>query len=65
MDAASHLSGEGLIDSLRKQASLPGSGRLQDDFTLVVLCDSVQTAPVSWASEAGVNAYAFIPNSRL
>jgi PPM family protein phosphatase len=35
--AASQLSGKDLIDSLRKLAGLPRSGRLQDDFTLVVL----------------------------
>ena len=34
--AAAHLSREEMIDSLRRQAGLPGSGRLQDDFTLVV-----------------------------
>jgi PPM family protein phosphatase len=34
-DAASLLSGKEILDMLRKQASLPGSGRLQDDFTVV------------------------------
>ncbi len=38
-EAASRLSGRDLIDSLREQAGLPGSGRLQDDFTLVALHD--------------------------
>lgn len=37
--AASRLSGQDLIDSLRKQAGLPRSGRLQDDFTVVALHD--------------------------
>jgi hypothetical protein len=36
-DAASRLSGQGIIDLLRTQAGLRGSGRLQDDFTVVVL----------------------------
>jgi hypothetical protein len=35
--AASHLIGNDLLASLRNQAGLPGSGRLQDDFTLLVL----------------------------
>jgi hypothetical protein len=38
-DAASRLSGKELMDLLRKQAGLPGSGRLQDDFTLVAIQD--------------------------
>ena len=38
--AASNLFGQDLIDSLRKQAGLPGSGRLQDDFTVVALYDN-------------------------
>ena len=35
--AASMLSGKNLLDSLRLDAALPGSRKLQDDFTLVVL----------------------------
>jgi hypothetical protein len=35
--AASDLTGKDLLDSVRKQAGLPGSGRLQDDFTVVAL----------------------------
>ncbi len=38
-DAASHLSGDDLINCLRKNAGLPASGLLQDDFTLVVVQD--------------------------
>jgi hypothetical protein len=38
-DAASRLSGEHLVDLLRKQAGLPSSGRLQDDFTVVAIQD--------------------------
>ncbi len=34
--AAAHLAGNHLIDALRNQAGLSGSGRLQDDFTLLV-----------------------------
>jgi hypothetical protein len=37
MQAASGLCGNELVTALRKQAGLPGSGRLQDDFTLVAL----------------------------
>jgi PPM family protein phosphatase len=37
--AASRLSGNELLDLLRKQAGLPGSGRLQDDFTVVAIQD--------------------------
>lgn len=39
-DAVARLSGNDLIDSLRKQVGLPGSGRLQDDFTAVILQSS-------------------------
>jgi hypothetical protein len=35
--AASHLMCNDITESVRKQAGLPGSGRLQDDFTLLVL----------------------------
>ena len=38
-NSASHLTGNDLVKFLRKQASLPGSGRLQDDFTLISLQD--------------------------
>ena len=34
--AGEQLTGKTLIDSLRQQAGLPGSGCLQDDFTIVV-----------------------------
>jgi hypothetical protein len=34
---ASGMLGQPLIDALRKLAGLPGSGRLQDDFTLIAL----------------------------
>ena len=37
--AASHLTGDDLVKTLRKQVGLPGSRRLQDDFTLVLLQD--------------------------
>jgi PPM family protein phosphatase len=37
--SASLLLGQDLIDSLRKQACLPRSSRLQDDFTVIALQD--------------------------
>ena len=36
-EVALETSGQACIDALREKALLPGSGRLQDDFTLVVL----------------------------
>ena len=38
-DSASRLVGEDLMGLLRTQAGLPGSGRLQDDFTVVAIQD--------------------------
>lgn len=37
LQAAARAAGEDVIKSLRQRAALPGSGALQDDFTLVVL----------------------------
>ncbi|HKI31904.1 MAG TPA: protein phosphatase 2C domain-containing protein [Gemmataceae bacterium] len=38
LQAAAGPAGEDAIRSLRQRAGLPGTGALQDDFTLVILC---------------------------
>jgi PPM family protein phosphatase len=44
-DAASRLTGQVIINMLRKQAGLRGNGRLQDDFSIVVLHADGSSAP--------------------
>lgn len=39
-ELASRHSGQALIDALQSAARLPGSGKFQDDFTLIVIQDS-------------------------
>ena len=46
-EAASSLTGQTIIDMLRNQAGLRGSGRLQDDFTLVVLFADKDSASIA------------------
>lgn len=51
-DAARRFAGAALIDELQRAARLPGSGGLQDDFTVVLLEQTVEPTRDIGASEA-------------